>query len=60
MEQPYFSLNPENNNSYLIILLKLPQSLTKAYYSRQVFNRYLTKDEAEVIQKYNFFLPLEK
>lgn len=60
MEQHYFSLNTENNNSYLIILLKLPHSLTKAHYSRQVFNHYLTKGEAEVIQKYNFFLPLEK
>lgn len=36
MDQHYFSLNTENNNSYLIILLKLPQSLTKAHYSCQV------------------------
>lgn len=43
LEQPYFSLSTENNNSYLIILLKLQQSPTKAHCSRQVFNHYLTE-----------------
>lgn len=57
MEGLYFSLNIGNNDSYLIILLKLTQNLTKAHYSCQIFNHYLTKEEVKVIQKYNFCPP---
>lgn len=60
MEQLCFFLNTVNNNSHLIILLKLTQNLTQTHYPCQVFNPYLTKEEAEIIQKYNFCPPFER